>query len=127
MVFLRARRAAELPGLGVQNDVVAYAGEGVPSSESLMHYLIYQTTNAGAVVHTHYLLSDREAEDLHVAIIPPQEYASIALAQRVADACAQNPIVYVQKHGLIFHGVDAAACLGNIAGFIRYHEAHAHV
>ncbi len=113
--------------LGVQNDVVAYAGEGVPSSESLMHYLIYQTTNAGAVVHTHYLLSDREAEDLHVAIIPPQEYASIALAQRVADACAQNPIVYVQKHGLIFHGVDAAACLGNIAGFIRYHEAHAHV
>ena len=110
----------------VHDDIVEYSGEGVPSSESLMHYLIYQKTNAGAVVHTHYLLSDREAADLHVAIIPPQEYASIALAERVAEACATNDIVYVQKHGLIFHGENAKLCRARIDDFIRYHEAHAH-
>ena len=110
----------------VHDDIVDYSGEGVPSSESLLHYLIYQKTNAGAVVHTHYLLSDQEAADMDIAIVPPQEYASIALAQRVAEACMHHGVVYVQKHGLIFHGEDAASCRKRIDAFIGYHEAHAH-
>ncbi len=106
----------------VREDVIDYAGAGVPSSESLMHYLIYQTTEAGAVAHMHYLLSNKEAQDLGISIVPPQEYGSIQLARAVAEACRTNDIVYVQKHGLIFHGADIPACRARIADFIRYHE-----
>ena len=111
---------------GVRDGVVEYLGEGVPSSETLLHYLIYQNTNAGAVVHTHYLLNEREARDFDIAIVPPQEYASIALAQKVAEACAHRDIVYVQKHGLVFHGADAAACKRRLDAFIRYNGGNAH-
>lgn len=102
----------------VDGDVIEYTGAGVPSSESLMHWLVYQRTGAGAVVHTHYLLSNREAEALDVAIVPPQEYGSIAFARRVAEACQQRDIVYVQKHGLIFHGPTVAACLQRMEAFV---------
>lgn len=106
--------------------VLRYAGNGIPSSESLMHFFIYQATNAGAVVHTHYLLSNREARALEVAIIEPQEYASVELARRVADACRTSAVVYVQKHGLIFHGPDIAACRQNVESFIQRSREHRH-
>ncbi len=110
--FVRIEAAAD--------DLIDYSGRGIPSSESLMHYLIYQTTTAGAVAHMHYLLSNQEAADLDVALVPPQEYGSIHLARSVANACAKRDIVYVQKHGLIFHGRDTAACRARIADFIAY-------
>ena len=110
----------------VNGDIIRYHGAGVPSSESLMHYLIYQMTDAGAVVHNHYLLSNQEARDLDIAIVTPQEYGSIALARRVAEACMTRGIVYVQKHGLIFHGPDIAACRERVAEFMRYQKEDGH-
>jgi fluorothreonine transaldolase len=112
--------------LNYRDGVLQYAGTGVPSSESLMHFLIYQTTDAGAVAHTHYLLSNQEAEALGVAIVPPQEYASVELARRVAEACRTHAIVYVQKHGLIFHALDIDACRLAVADFIQQSQGLRH-
>lgn len=125
--YIKALKAENFVRIdGIQDGVIAYSGSGVPSSESLMHWLIYQLTDAGAAVHTHYLLTNREAADLDVAIVPPQEYGSVALAQRVAEAARLRDIVYVQRHGLIFHGKDAASCRARIADFVRYYEEHHH-
>lgn len=110
----------------VSGEHMDYWGEGLPSSESLMHWLIYQNTNAGAVVHTHYLLSNQEAKDLDVALVTPQEYASVQLARQVAEACRHRDVVYVQRHGLIFHGADAVACQQRIRDFVQYHQRTVH-
>lgn len=113
--FVRVERLAD-------DGLLEYTGEGVPSSESLMHYLIYQQTDSGAVAHSHYLLTNRQAEDLDVAIIPPQEYGSVELARKVAEACKLRPIVYIQRHGIVIHGRDVEDCLGRLQAFIRHFE-----
>lgn len=91
--------------------LLLYKGKFLPSSESLLHYLVYQNTRSNFVAHNHYLPGDRELEMLNVLVIPPKEYASIALAESVAEACQENKIVYVQKHGLVFHDDSLAGCL----------------
>jgi fluorothreonine transaldolase len=111
----------------VSGEIMDYWGQGMPSSESLMHWLIYKNTDAGAIVHTHYILSNQEAKDLDVAIVTPQEYASVELARQVAAACRHRDIVYVQRHGLIFYGADAAGCRHRIEDFVRYHHRANHV
>ena len=117
---LRAQDFVRLIGLdhGDTGQCLHYLGDAVPSSESLMHYLIYQYTDAGAVAHTHYLLTNHEAEALRVAIVLPQEYASVALAEAVAEASRHCPVIYVQKHGLVFHAATPDACCKLIEDFI---------
>jgi fluorothreonine transaldolase len=88
-----------------------YRGKFLPSSESLLHYLVYKNTESNYVAHNHYLPGDRELEMFNVLVIPPKEYASIALAEAVAEACQSNNIVYVQKHGLVFHNKSLEGCL----------------
>lgn len=91
--------------------LLLYKGNFLPSSESLLHYLVYQNTKSNFIAHNHYLPGDRELEMLDVLVIPPKEYASVALAEAVAEACQSNKIVYVQKHGLVFHDESLAGCL----------------
>ena len=88
-----------------------YRGKFLPSSESLLHYLVYQNTESNFIAHNHFMPSDQELEMLDVLVIPPKEYASVALAEAVAEACQSNQIVYVQKHGLVFHDKTLSGCL----------------
>lgn len=125
--YIKNLQADHVAKIGaVAGEQMDYWGEGLPSSESLMHWLIYQNTRAGAVVHTHYLLSNQEAKDLDVALVTPQEYASVELARQVAEACRQRDVVYVQRHGLIFHGEDTPACMLRIREFVQYQQRGAH-
>lgn len=106
--------------VGYDDGLMTYLGNGIPSSESLLHYLIYERTDANLVVHMHVLLSNREAQDLDVVIVPPLEYGSVQLARAVADACQKRPIIYVQRHGLVIHGRDGASCREQMEQFIRH-------
>jgi fluorothreonine transaldolase len=94
-----------------------YRGKFLPSSESLLHYMIYQNTDSNFVAHNHYLPGDQELEMFDVLVIPPKEYASVALAEAVAEVCQNNSIVYVQKHGLVFHDKSLAGCLNLMKRF----------
>ncbi|MBI5609283.1 MAG: class II aldolase/adducin family protein, partial [Deltaproteobacteria bacterium] len=112
-------QVVELDAVDPSGELIDYHGAALPSSESLMHFLVYQNVPAGAVVHTHYLLTNQEAADFDVAVIAPQEYASIALARAVAEASKRSRIVYIQKHGLVFWGTDTADCLSQVHNFIH--------
>ncbi len=120
-------QVVELDAVDPSGELIEYHGAAVPSSESLMHFLVYQSVPAGAVVHTHYLLTNQEAIDFDVAIVTPQEYASIALARAVAEGSKQSRIVYIQKHGLVFWGSDTADVLALIHRFIHERPGVAHV
>jgi fluorothreonine transaldolase len=91
--------------------VLVYRGKFLPSSESLLHYLVYQNTDSSFIAHNHYLPSDHDLGMNEVLVIPPKEYASIALAEAVAEACQTHNVVYVQKHGLVFHAKTLSSCI----------------
>ncbi len=112
-------QVVELDAVDPSGELIDYHGAALPSSESLMHFLVYQSVPAGAVIHTHYLLTNQEAADFGVVVVPPQEYASIALARAVAEGSKRSRIVYIQKHGLVFWGTDTADCLAQVHNFIH--------
>jgi len=87
-----------------------YRGKGFPSSEADMHYLLLAATGSRFAVHNHYLPSDREMARFGIKMIPPRESGSIALAQAVAEASRARNIIYLQKHGLVFHAPTLAEC-----------------
>nr|VFJ60022.1 MAG: fluorothreonine transaldolase [Candidatus Kentron sp. DK]VFJ68869.1 MAG: fluorothreonine transaldolase [Candidatus Kentron sp. DK] len=89
---------------------IAYRGEGFPSSEADMHYLLLEATGSRFAVHNHYLPSDREMAQFGIGMIPPRESGSIALARAVAEASRAHKIIYLQKHGLVFHAPTLEEC-----------------
>ena len=103
----------------VDKFTVKYKGISSPSSESLMHFLIYKLTDANIVVHNHYLPTDEEIKENNIAVLPPLEYASIQLAEAVASKCKNSKIVFVQKHGLIFHSKTKEECLSLLEKFSK--------
>lgn len=104
--------------VGLRDYTLLYRGGFLPSSEALLHYLVYRNTGSNFIAHNHFMPSDRQLEAHDVLVIPPKEYASVALAEAVAEACRSNRVVYVQKHGLVFHDETLAGCLELMRGFV---------
>ncbi|MEW5996693.1 MAG: fluorothreonine transaldolase [Candidatus Micrarchaeota archaeon] len=102
---------------GHDGSAIRCKGHAQPSSEAYMHNLIYLNTKSNFVVHTHYMPSDEEIRRLGIEVVPPEEYASVALAESVADACMDSNIVYVQGHGLILHGNSLEDCIELLGRF----------
>jgi len=102
-------------------------GDGPPSSESYLHYLLYRKTKAAYVVHNHYILG-HELELPWLTVIPPKEYGSIALAEGVADALGRGQVIYVRRHGLVFWGRSFEECRSLLEEFSRAvrHQELAH-
>jgi len=96
--------------LSLRGNQLQYEGKGFPSSEALMHYLVYEATGATFVVHNHYIPTTCEMNKHSIKMIPPKEVASVALAEDVAEASKHSNIVYIQKHGLVFHASSLAEC-----------------
>jgi fluorothreonine transaldolase len=84
-------------------------GDGPPSSESYLHYLMRLHVDAAFIVHNHYI-PESGFDKLNVAIIPSQEYGSIALAEAVAEASTHSHVIYVRRHGLVFWGRSLDEC-----------------
>jgi L-fuculose-phosphate aldolase len=109
--------------LVVDFDVEPVVGEGVPSSESLMHVAVYRARpDAGAVIHTHSVFASAFA--VAGQAIPPvldeqvvslggaievAEYgasASEALAQKAVAALGDRAAVLLRHHGVLGVGAD---------------------
>lgn len=99
------------------------SGRGAVSSEWPMHWLVYSTTDAGAVVHTHspevVALSTtlQELPAIHYAITrlggPVRvadytRFGSDCLAQHASAALAGRTAAILQNHGSITYGATLA-------------------
>lgn len=96
---------------------------GKVSAETPMHLLIYRSTDAQAVVHTHSPLAVAlstvadELPAIHYAILrsgkgptirvaPYERFGSDELAQSALDGLHERTAVILQNHGTITYGTD---------------------
>lgn len=97
-------------------------GDGPPSSESYLHYLLYLHTDAACIVHNHYILGSG-VDEQKVAIISPKEYGSIALAEGVVEASIRSQMIYVRRHGLVFWGRSLDECVSLLEDFSQAYSS----
>jgi len=95
---------------GFANWTLRCRGDGPPSTEAYMHYLLNKEVGAKYVVHNHYIPGAR-LENLDVPMVPPKEYGSIELAEAAAQAARKHHVFYVRRHGLVFWATDFDQCL----------------
>ncbi len=85
---------------------VEYIGPNVPSSETFMHYLIYQSRpDAGAVVHAH----DQATSALLVGEVRETEkeepYGTVELARMACETFSRDErIIVLKNHGYVAIG-----------------------
>ena len=84
-------------------------GLATPATESLMHYLAYEVTDAQVIVHFHHVTAPLLMPS-DVAFTGPHEYGSRALAEGVATALSKASIVYIRTHGFVITGVNMSTC-----------------
>jgi fluorothreonine transaldolase len=98
---------------GFSNWTLHCAGDGPPSTEAYMHYLIRQKTQACYIVHNHYI-ADGRLEHFGITAVPPKEYGSVELAEAAAEAAVEHPVFYVRRHGLVFCAADFQECVARL-------------
>ena len=109
--------------LVVDTDIDPVVGDGVPSSESLLHMAVYRARpDAGAVIHTHSVYASAYAvagrpipallDEQVVALGGPVEVAaygasaSDALAENAVAALGDRAAVLLRNHGAVGVGAD---------------------
>lgn len=84
-------------------------GGGPPSTEAYMHFLLREEVGAKYIVHNHYI-PPGSLERLGVAVIPPKEYGSVALAEAAAETAREHGVFYIRRHGMVFWSRDFEEC-----------------
>jgi ribulose-5-phosphate 4-epimerase/fuculose-1-phosphate aldolase len=90
-----------------QTNTFIVEGKKKPSSESIMHHLIYETCeDVNAVFHGHNDLTVKYAEELKLPVTR-KEYGSgtIELAKEVLKALGDNKLIVLKNHGFVSLGV----------------------
>lgn len=101
------------------NDMIVYAnGISNPSSESLMHYLIYaRFSHINAIFHGHWqwLLENYHKCEIHF-VNEPFNYGTKELAQQVVDelVLSKSSIIVLNGHGFISIGKTMTDAANNV-------------
>jgi len=88
-----------------KNKIVRAEGEKEPSSESMLHYAIYeQRSDVNAIFHGHYepILKANKFP----ATKKEEKYGSIELVDGVLEVLGQNDFIIMKNHGFISLGKD---------------------
>jgi ribulose-5-phosphate 4-epimerase/fuculose-1-phosphate aldolase len=96
-------------GCSLEEEWVRYAGTNPPSSEAMMHWLIYQDfPAAGAVVHAHDEQGTATLAARQLPETPREEpYGTVALARLAARTfAAGGEIIVLKNHGYLAAGPD---------------------
>jgi ribulose-5-phosphate 4-epimerase/fuculose-1-phosphate aldolase len=91
---------------------VTYAGPHEPSSEALLHWLVYQDfLSATSVLHAHDPAATATSLAGQLPETPREEpYGTVALARLAAKTfAAGSPIIVLKNHGYVAHGRDLEA------------------
>ncbi|MFA4858500.1 MAG: class II aldolase/adducin family protein [Candidatus Margulisiibacteriota bacterium] len=99
-----------------EQEIVYCHGLRAPSSESMLHYLIYQQRkDINAVFHGHCQKLLDCADKLKLPCTPKEEpYGTLALAQGVLKVLDNHQLVIMKNHGFIAVGKDMAEA-GSVA------------
>lgn len=93
----------------LERQSVSYAGPNKPSSEAMLHWLIYRDfPGAGAVVHAHDELATAQDLARDLPETPREEpYGTVALARLAAEAFHRgSDIIVLRNHGYVASGPD---------------------
>lgn len=90
----------------VEDRVVEYDGSNVPSSETFMHYLIYQLrSDIGGIVHAHDPATSRFATASVKETAKEEPYGTLDLAKIACDTFSKNEdIIILKNHGYVAVG-----------------------
>jgi ribulose-5-phosphate 4-epimerase/fuculose-1-phosphate aldolase len=89
-----------------QSKTVYVEGKRQPSSEAVMHFLIYKKRKeVNAIFHGHYDAIIANAEKLKLSVTEEEyEPGSLGLAKEVVRALGDNNLVVIRNHGFISMG-----------------------
>lgn len=89
-----------------QSNTVYVEGKRHPSSEAVMHFLIYQTREeVNAIFHGHNDAIIKSAEKLKLSVTEEEyEAGSIKLAKEVLGALGDSNLIVIKNHGFISLG-----------------------
>lgn len=88
---------------------VSYHGSEQPSSEAMLHWLIYRDfPTAGAVLHAHDEVGTSVGAAAGLPETPTEEpYGTVALAKLAADTFSRaRDIIVLKNHGYVAYGND---------------------
>lgn len=90
----------------VKDRTVEYNGANPPSSESFLHYLIYQCRgDIGAIVHAHDPATCNFAGEKVQETAKEEPYGTLALAEIACDTFSKNEsIIVLKNHGYVAIG-----------------------
>ena len=98
------RELALVTGCSLDHERVTYRGPAAPSSEAMMHWLIYRDfPQARAVVHAHDELATSSAAASRLTETPREEpYGTVALARLAVETFASGGrIIVLKNHGYV--------------------------
>lgn len=90
----------------LSEEKVIAEGELEPSSETMMHFLIYEKRkDVGAIVHVHDHEVARAWEKLNVKSTPREHpYGTIELAREVVESIGSRSYILIKGHGVLAAG-----------------------
>jgi len=89
-----------------QSNTFYVEGKKQPSSESIMHHLIYKTCeDINAVFHGHNNVIVKNADELKVPVTKKEyESGTIELAKEVLKVLGDNKVIVLKNHGFVSLG-----------------------
>jgi len=102
-------------------DVAKVVGSTEPSSETPMHWLIYQTYDkVNAVVHAHDQKVLEKADLLSVPVTDHfVNYGTRQQAKQVAKALRKSSFIVIREHGIVSAGTSLKQAMLHV---VEYHE-----
>jgi L-fuculose-phosphate aldolase len=102
---LTAEQLVEVVYVDLKEKKVGVRGSYIPSSESIMHYLIYTRTDHKAVVHAHDQVVLRHARKLDVVSTKVTlPYGTVELAEQVSTLLKKHQYCIIKDHGIVACG-----------------------
>ncbi|MFA4942912.1 MAG: class II aldolase/adducin family protein [Patescibacteria group bacterium] len=102
-------------------DTVWVKGQYEPSSESRLHYFVYQARpDIGCIFHAHdFLVLESKQKIKEVICLKPYSYGTIESARAVSKVAKKHDYIIQANHGVIALGKNVKSSLDLI---IKYHE-----
>jgi len=114
---LKPDNLVEVVGIDENKKKVYCKGSVKPSSESIMHWLIYRKRpDVNAIIHSHIseLLNDGVVSRLNLNSVPAMEYGTIELANAVSESLKNRDFVVLEGHGIVSVGQNIQRCIDRI-------------
>jgi hypothetical protein len=92
-----------VPEVDLESGIVYGIGSKKPSSESMLHYAIYQARpDVEAIFHGHCKKISKYAKKLSIPITSREEpYGTVALVERVLESIQNHNFLEIKNHGFL--------------------------